>query len=94
MTDTIRIRLAILALIVFVLLTTATIGVINGTGNRDTSVSVVESPGIESLITYAELVDLQAVAIQFDISLQDAIDQYAWRNDFAALVAELRSNGP
>ena len=96
MTDIIRIRLAIVALIVVVLLTTATTGFtcIYGTGEKDTPVSDAESPEIESLITYAELVDFQSIAMQFDISLQDAIGQYAWHSDFATLVAELRSMAP
>ena len=59
--------------------------------------SLALSPGTQSTtdgISKAELNDLQAVADQEGISLQAAIDRYAWNDDFAAAVAEIREAVP
>ena len=59
--------------------------------------SLALSPGTQSTtdgISDAELIDLQAVADQKGMSLQAAIDRYAWNNDFAAAVAEIREAVP
>ena len=59
--------------------------------------SIALSPGTQSTtagISEAELVDLQAVADQYGISLQTAIDRYAWNDDFAAAVAKIREAVP
>ena len=45
-------------------------------------------------ISAAEHEDLQAFATQLGISLQDAIDQYAWRNEFSAQVSRIRKIAP
>ena len=45
-------------------------------------------------ISAAEREDLQALATQLGISLQDAINQYAWRNDFSAQVSRIRKISP
>ncbi len=59
--------------------------------------SIALSPGTQSTtagISEAELIDLQAVADQKGMSLQAAIDRYAWNDDFAAAVAEIREAAP
>ena len=59
--------------------------------------SIALSPGTQSTtdgISAAELRDLQAVADQKGMSLQAAIDRYAWNNEFAAAVWEIRKAVP
>ena len=41
-----------------------------------------------------ELIDLQAVADQYGISLQEAIDQHAWNDDFSRAVSKIRVAAP
>ena len=59
--------------------------------------SLALSPGSQSTpdgISDAELMDLQAVADHKGMSLQATIDRYAWNDDFAAAVAEIREAVP
>ncbi|MBN4074248.1 hypothetical protein JYT27_00310, partial [bacterium AH-315-D21] len=42
----------------------------------------------------AELQDLQNIANQKGISLQEAIDRYAWNDNFSLLIAKIRSDFP
>ena len=59
--------------------------------------SIALSPGTQSTtagISEAELMDLQAVADQKGMSIQAAIDRYAWNDDFAAAVAKIREAVP
>ena len=42
----------------------------------------------------AELEDLQAVADQYGISLQEAIDRYAWNDNFSLAVSKIRVAAP
>ena len=49
---------------------------------------------IRETVSDAALRDLQAVADQNDISLQEAIDRYGWHNDFSFAVAEIREVTP
>ncbi len=49
---------------------------------------------IDYPISDAELIDLQAVADQYGISLQEAIDQYAWRDNFSLAVSRIREAAP
>ena len=41
-----------------------------------------------------ELIDLQAVADQYGISLQEAIDRYAWNDNFSLAVSKIRVAAP
>ncbi len=52
------------------------------------------TPNAADGISAAELIDLQAVADQKGMSLQAAIDRYAWNDDFAAAVSEIREAVP
>lgn len=59
--------------------------------------SLALSPGTQSAtagISPAELNDLQAIADQKGMSLQTAIDRYAWNDDFAVAVSEIRAAVP
>ena len=51
-------------------------------------------PQIDDLPSDTELIDLQAVADQYGISLQEAIDQYAWRDNFSLAVSKIREAAP
>ena len=52
------------------------------------------SPETDSAISDAEMEDLQAVASQLDMSLQEAIDRYAWNDRFALAVSAIREAAP
>lgn len=54
----------------------------------------VASPEIGDPISEAELQDLQSLASQSGISLQAAIDRYAWNDNFALAVARIREALP
>ncbi len=54
----------------------------------------VAPPKVDDPISDAELRDLQAVAKQFGITLEAAIDRYAWNDNFALAVAEIRKSFP
>jgi hypothetical protein len=60
----------------------------------DNQVPEVAPPKVDDPISDAELRDLQAVASQFGISLQAAIDRYAWNDNFALAVASIREAFP
>lgn len=45
-------------------------------------------------ISDAELQDLETIADQSDMSLQEAIDRYAWNDNFAVAVADIRDRYP
>lgn len=50
--------------------------------------------GTDVAISDAEMEDLRAVASQFDMSLQEAIDRYAWNDNFALAVSAIREAAP
>ena len=54
----------------------------------------VAQPQIDDPISEAELEDLQAVAEQEGMSLQAAIDRYAWNDNYALAVASVREAHP
>ena len=51
-------------------------------------------PGIEDPPSDAELNDLQFIANREGISLQDAIDRYAWHDNFSLTVSRIREVAP
>ena len=63
-------------------------------GDASTPTPEVAPPGIDDAISDAELQDLQTVASQSGMSLQEAIDRYAWNNNFAFAVSEIREASP
>ena len=54
----------------------------------------VAPPKVDDSISDAELRDLQTVADQFGISLEAAIERYAWNDNFALAVAGIRGSFP
>jgi len=58
------------------------------------SVSEAAPPEIDGPISEAELRDLQFVAGQEGISLQEDIDRYAWNDNFALAVTMIREASP
>ncbi len=54
----------------------------------------VAQPQIDDPISDAELEDLKAVAGQHGMSLQEAIDRYAWNDNFALAVSTVREVAP
>jgi streptogrisin C len=63
-------------------------------GLESSSVLEVAPPAVDDPISDAELQDLQTVASQSGISLQAAIDRYAWNDNFALAVATIREAFP
>ncbi|MFP3974869.1 MAG: S1 family peptidase [Dehalococcoidia bacterium] len=63
-------------------------------GLDGSSVPEAAPPEIDDPISDAELQDLQAIASQKGISLQAAIDRYAWNDNFALAVAKIREASP
>jgi hypothetical protein len=54
----------------------------------------VAAPRIDDPISEAELEDLKTLASQNGLSLEDAIDQYAWTDNFALAVSTVRDEFP
>ena len=52
------------------------------------------SPEVDASISDAELQDLQSIARQKGISLQAAIDRYAWNDNFALMVTKISKEFP
>ena len=51
-------------------------------------------PEIRDAVSDAELQDLQAVAEQHGMTLQEAFDRYAWNDDFSRAVSRVRESTP
>ena len=85
--------LTLLAVMLAVIGTTGT--VVHGQQAGEASeMPDVAAPEIDDPTSAAELEDLQAVANQFGISLQAAIDRYAWNDNFGLAVAKIREASP
>ena len=87
-----KFRIILAALFLLVVLAVSTVLVFRG-DEADAEVAGFQrsaSPGGEYSISAAELQDLQAIAEQDGISLQEAIDWYAWRNNFSQAVSKIR----
>lgn len=52
------------------------------------------APTIESDLTSAELEDLAVAAKEFGLSIEEAIDQYGWRDNFSLMAATVAINFP
>ncbi len=59
-----------------------------------TDLQDVAQPQINDPISEAELADLKTLASQDGVSLQAAIDRYAWNDNFALAVASVREASP
>ena len=51
-------------------------------------------PEIRDAVSDAELQDLQAVAEQYGMTLQEAFDRYAWNDNFSRAVSRVRESTP
>ena len=51
-------------------------------------------PEIREAVSDAELQDLQAVAEQYGMTLQEAFDRYAWNDEFSRAVQRIREAAP
>ncbi len=91
---TYKITLALLAVMLAVIGTTATVIYAQGTGGGGSSMPNVAAPEINDPVSAAELEDLKAVASQYGISLQAAMDRYAWNDNFGLAVAKIREEAP
>ena len=63
-------------------------------GDDDTSLPEAAPPEIGDPPSDAELQDLQAVTDRDGISIQEPIDQYAWRDNFALATSRIRVAAP
>ena len=63
-------------------------------GGEESAPPESSPPEIEDPPNSAELSDLQAVADRKGISLQEAIDRYAWNDNFALAVSKIREEAP
>ncbi|MDE2718618.1 MAG: S1 family peptidase [Chloroflexota bacterium] len=85
--------LTLLVAMLAVIGTTAT--VVHGQQAGDaTEMPDVAAPEINDPISAAELEDLKAVASQYGISLQAAMDRYGWNDNFGLAVAKIREAAP
>ena len=91
-----KFRVILAALFLLAVLAVSTVLVFRGeeADAEDADFQGRASPGAEQSISAAELQDLQAVAEQYGISLQEAIDWYAWRNNFSQAVSKIREAAP
>ena len=91
-----KFRYILMALLLLTVLIVATVLVFHS-GEVESVVAGFQGPasqGAEQSISDAELQDLQAVAEQYGISLQEAIDWYAWRNNFSQAASRIRKAAP
>ena len=58
---------------------------------REAAALIRQHPSINSP---AELNDLQTIAIQYGITLDESIARYAWRNDFSKMVTAIEDEDP
>ena len=66
----------------------------NRAGEESTPPPEAAAPEIDDPPSDAELRDLQHIASEEGISLQEAIDRYAWNNRFSLAVAKIREASP
>ena len=96
MKDRTDLKVMFVALLMIIALVTATVGVAHAqtSGGGSSNLPDIALPEIGDLASAAELRDLQTVASQEGISLQAAIDQYAWNDNFALAVSKIRDASP
>ena len=92
---TMPIKMIVLSLVVLIAIAGAVAAVpLGGGSGHDAGSGNQDSGNGDSGISSAELEDLQTVANQFGISLQEATDRYAWNDNFALAVAQIREAFP
>ncbi len=85
-----------LSLTLVLLATAPAIGFSSTAGSSSAGVDLpdVGSPRIADSVSDAELEDLQTIANQKGVSIQAAIDRYAWNDNFALAVSMIREASP
>ena len=93
-----KLKAALMILFIFSALTLTTVSVVLAGGDGENplhqEVADVAAAQIDDPISDTELRDLQTVAEQAGISLQDAIDRYGWNNNFALAVSRIKGAVP
>ena len=86
----------LMALPMICVLIAATVGVVHAqdTGDGGTPPPEAAPPEIADPPSDAELDDLQFIANQEGISLEEAIDRYAWRDNFSLAISKIREAAP
>ena len=94
--DSTSLKALLIALFMFVILATATVGTVHAQDSGDDGTPLPEGPPpeIDDPPSDAELQDLQAFADREGISLQEAIDRYAWRDNFSLAISRIREAAP
>ena len=89
-------KLLLIALFMLGILGTGPVGTVHtqDAGGDGTPVPESAPPEINDPPSDAELDDLQFMADQEGISLQEAIDRYAWRDNFSLAVSRIREATP
>ena len=89
-------KVLLIALTIFGGLITATFGVVHAQdAGKDGTPLPEEAPTkIDDPPSDAELQDLQALADRDGISLQEAIDRYAWHDNFSKMASTIREAAP
>jgi len=92
----VSLKVLLIALFLLGVLSTATVGSVHAQDLRGDGTPVPEAPPpeIDDPPSEAELQDLQAVANREGISLREAIDQYAWRDNFSLTTSIIREAAP
>ena len=93
MKDKMNLKVLLVAVLMASSLATGTAGAVHALG-ESLSMPDVAPPEIEDPPNAAELRDLQHIASQQGISLQAAMDGYAWNDNFALSVARIREAAP
>lgn len=94
--NNINLKALLVALSMLGILVTANVSVAHAQGAGDDGTPAPEAapPEIDDPPSEAELQDLQFIANQDDISLQEAIDRYAWRDNFSLATSRIREAVP
>ena len=89
-------KVLLIALFTFGVLITVTVGVVHAQGAGDDGTPLPEAapPEVDDPPSDAELQDLQAIADRDGISLQEAIDRYAWHDNFSKTASTIREVAP
>ena len=94
--DSTSLKALLIALFMLGVLVTATIDVAHAQDSGDDGTPLPEAapPEIDDPPSDAELDDLQFMADQEGITLQEAIDRYAWRDNFSLATSRIREAAP
>ena len=94
--DITTLKTLLILLFMLGVLVTSTVGVIHAQDSGDDGTPLPETapPEIDDPPSDAELQDLQFIADREGISLQEAIDRYAWHDNFSKTASTIREVAP